>query len=127
LLGIPRVVGSDNVVVPVLLDQLFEIFAIRGGRIWDVVIGEPSLELSFVPFIVGCSEWIEVSDMLTHGMDKSRRIEVKRQYRAPTRSLIRYIPALVNQLLARTPWVAKATERTVERNRMFSKLFQSFR
>ena len=40
--------------LPVVLDQIFEIFTISGRWIWDIVVREPSLKLSFVPFIVRC-------------------------------------------------------------------------
>lgn len=40
--------------MPVGLDQVFEILAVSGGGVWDVVVGEPALELGFVPFVIGC-------------------------------------------------------------------------
>lgn len=54
--SIPLLVGSDDLVIPVGLDELLELLAVRGCRIGDIVVGKPSLELSLVPFVVGCQE-----------------------------------------------------------------------
>ena len=53
LLGIPALVRTDGVVLPVLLDQILQILAICWSRVGDVVVGEPSLELSLVPLVIG--------------------------------------------------------------------------
>lgn len=50
--GIPLVVGLNNVVVPVLLDEVLDVLAVSGGRIRDAVVGEPTLELSLMPLVV---------------------------------------------------------------------------
>ena len=50
--GIPVIVGGSNFGLPVIFDEVLEVLAISGSGIWDVVIGKPSLELGFVPFIV---------------------------------------------------------------------------
>jgi len=38
LLGVPGVVGLDNVGVPVVLDERLEIFPVGGSWVWDVVV-----------------------------------------------------------------------------------------
>lgn len=52
LRGVPFVVWGDNVALPVLLDKIFEKFAVSRGWVGDVIIREPSLELGFVPVVV---------------------------------------------------------------------------
>lgn len=52
LLGVPGLIGCDDVVVPVLLDQVVELLSVSGGGVWDVIVGEPALELCFVPLVV---------------------------------------------------------------------------
>lgn len=52
LLRIPLVVGLGDVILPVGLDEVLEILTVSGGGVGDVVVGEPSLELSLVPFVV---------------------------------------------------------------------------
>lgn len=54
--SIPLLVGSDHLVIPVGLNELLKLLAVRGCRIGDVVIGKPSLELSLVPLVVGCED-----------------------------------------------------------------------
>ena len=50
---IPRRGGRVNHFgLPVLFDKILQVFAIRRSRIWDVMVGEPALELSLVPFVV---------------------------------------------------------------------------
>ena len=51
--GVPVLVGGHDVAVPVLADQGLEVAARGGRRVGDVVVGEPALELSLVPFVVG--------------------------------------------------------------------------
>lgn len=98
VLGGPRVVGLDDVVVPVGLDELLEILPIGGSRVGDVVVRQPALELRLVPLVVS---WR--GGQLSAAMGgKGQRIDV---------------PALENQLLATTPWTARAV-RTVWRKRM---------
>lgn len=46
--------GIDHILLPVVLDQGFQIFAISCFRMRDVVVREPSLQLSLVPFVVCC-------------------------------------------------------------------------
>lgn len=48
----PAVVRSHDLVVPVLLDEVFEIFPICGSGMWDVVVRQPSLKLRLVPLVV---------------------------------------------------------------------------
>jgi hypothetical protein len=59
IVGIGSLVASsgqriDNLSLPVVLDQVLEIFAISWSRVRDVVIREPTLKLSLVPFVVCC-------------------------------------------------------------------------
>lgn len=49
---IPLAVGLGDVVFPVGFDEVLEILAIGGGGVGDVVVGEPSLQLGLVPFVV---------------------------------------------------------------------------
>ena len=58
--GVPLVVWLCNVIFPVVLDEVLKIFAIRRCRIRDVVVREPSLELSLVPFVVCCTGSVSV-------------------------------------------------------------------
>lgn len=34
--------GVDNLLLPVVLDQVLEVFSISWGRIWNIVIRQPS-------------------------------------------------------------------------------------
>jgi hypothetical protein len=52
----PRVVGLDDVVIPVLLDQRLEVLAVGRSGVGDVVVGQPRLELGLVPLVVGCGK-----------------------------------------------------------------------
>ncbi len=52
LVRIPFAIWRHDVGIPVLLDQLLEVSAIGGGRVGNVVIGEPALQLRFVPLVV---------------------------------------------------------------------------
>ena len=57
LLGVPVVVWCSNVVLPVLVDQIDQVLAISWGRVWDVVVRQPSLKLGLMPLVVswkGC-------------------------------------------------------------------------
>lgn len=38
--------------LPVLLDEVFQVFPISGAGIRYIVVGEPTLELGLVPFVV---------------------------------------------------------------------------
>ena len=58
--GVPLVVWLRNVVLPVVLDEVLKVFTIRRRRIRDVVIREPSLQLSLVPFVVCCTGSVSV-------------------------------------------------------------------
>lgn len=84
--GVPRVVGRDDVVIPVVLDELLEILAVGGSGVGDVVVGEPALELRLVPLVVSCR--FGVSLVIT----RSRDVDVNV-----------YLPALENQELATAP------------------------
>ena len=42
----------NNLGLPVLLDEIFQIFPIRWSRVGDIMIGEPSFKLSLVPLVV---------------------------------------------------------------------------
>lgn len=52
LVGVPLAVWLDHVVVPVLLHKVLKILAVRSSWVWNVVIREPTLELSLVPFVI---------------------------------------------------------------------------
>jgi len=55
LVRVPGVVGLDDIILPVLLDQVLKVFAVGGSWVWDVVVREPALKLSLVPFVVCCT------------------------------------------------------------------------
>jgi len=54
-LGVPRVVGLSDVVFPAVLDEVLQVLAVGRGGVWDVVIRQPPLQLSLVPFVVRCA------------------------------------------------------------------------
>jgi len=49
---IPVRVGRLHSRLPVVLHKVLEIFAISRSRVWDIVVGEPALELGLVPLVV---------------------------------------------------------------------------
>lgn len=51
-LRVPGAVGLDDVVLPVVLDQVLEVLAVGGRGVGDVVVREPALQLRLVPFVV---------------------------------------------------------------------------
>jgi hypothetical protein len=55
LVGVPLAVWLGNIVVPVLLNQVLEVLAIRSCGVGDVVIGQPALKLSLMPLVVDCA------------------------------------------------------------------------
>jgi hypothetical protein len=44
--------GIYDLSLPICLDKILKIFSVCGGRIWDIVIREPALQLSLMPFVV---------------------------------------------------------------------------
>ena len=52
LVGIPVLIRSDDIAVPVVPDELFQILAVRRFGIGDLVVGKPALQLCFVPFVI---------------------------------------------------------------------------
>lgn len=55
LVDVPRVVRLDDVVLPVVLDQVLQVLAVRSSWVRDVVVGQPALQLGLVPFVVCCA------------------------------------------------------------------------
>ena len=55
LVGIPLVVRLRDVVLPVVLNKVLEVFAVSRCWIRNVMIREPSLKLGFVPLVVCCT------------------------------------------------------------------------
>ena len=58
IVGVGGLVASgaeriDNTALPVVLHQVFEVFTVCWCWVRDIMIREPTLELSFVPFVVG--------------------------------------------------------------------------
>lgn len=51
LFGIPIVVWGDDL-VPVFRHEPFEILSVGACGVWDVVIGQPSIELGRIPLVV---------------------------------------------------------------------------
>ena len=49
----PRAVRLDSIVVPVFLDKLLEVLAIRRGGVGHVVVREPALKFGLVPRVIG--------------------------------------------------------------------------
>lgn len=58
LSSVPRAVGLNNIIVPVLLYEALEILAV--GRAWvrHGVIREPALQLGLMPLVVDCNYWL---------------------------------------------------------------------
>jgi len=52
LVDIPAVVRLGDIVIPVGLDKVLQVLAVRSGREGDVVVREPALQLGLVPFVV---------------------------------------------------------------------------
>lgn len=52
LVGVPAVVWRGDLVLPVGLDEVDKVLAVGSGRVRDIMVGEPSLELSLVPLVV---------------------------------------------------------------------------
>lgn len=52
LVGVPLVVWLYNIVLPVLLNQILQVLAVCRCWVWDVVVREPTLELSLVPLVI---------------------------------------------------------------------------
>jgi hypothetical protein len=48
----PVVIRSDDVVVPVLLDEVLEVPSVRRRRVRDVIVREPAIQLCFMPLVV---------------------------------------------------------------------------
>lgn len=68
LIGIPAVVWRCNLVFPVELDKVDEILAVCRSRIWHIVVRQPPLELSLMPFVIGWSTLVHrVNQVLQHG------------------------------------------------------------
>lgn len=53
LVIVPVLVRGDSIVLPVLLDEVCEVLAIRWGGVRHVVIRQPTLQLGLVPLVVG--------------------------------------------------------------------------
>lgn len=53
--SVPVVVRLDDMILPVVLDELGQVLAVGRGRVGDVVVGEPALELGLMPLVVSCS------------------------------------------------------------------------
>lgn len=52
-LSVPAVVRLRHVAIPVVLNKVLQVLAVGGCWVWDVVVGQPSLELGLVPLVVG--------------------------------------------------------------------------
>jgi len=50
--SVPLAVRSYDLLIPVLLDQALQVLAISRRRVGNVVVRQPALELSLVPFVV---------------------------------------------------------------------------
>ena len=55
LIRVPVIVWLGDIVLPVLLDQVLQIFTVGCGRERNVVVRQPSLKLGLVPFVVSCA------------------------------------------------------------------------
>lgn len=55
LVEVPVVVGLSNVVLPVLRHEIGQVLAVGRSRVGHVVVGEPALKLSLMPFVVSCA------------------------------------------------------------------------
>ncbi len=45
-------IGCADFLIPVILDQGFQVFAIGWCRVWDIMIREPALQFSLMPLVV---------------------------------------------------------------------------
>jgi hypothetical protein len=107
LVRIPVLVRGDSIAVPVLLDQVLEILAVGRGRVWDVVVRQPTLELSLMPLVVSWKLFVSPAFSMT-GMDPAGCLAVgEGSLVAESVFLQCNIPALLNQLLPMTE-VARA-------------------
>lgn len=84
-------VWARNGSLPVRLDKILQLLAVSSLGIGDIVIGEPSLEFSLVPFVI-CCPIISLFDLFRSTIDN-------------------YSPALVNQVLPSAVSAARATTR----------------
>lgn len=44
LVGVPAIVGLDNIVLPIALNQVLEVFAVGWSGVWNVVVRKPSVK-----------------------------------------------------------------------------------
>ena len=51
---VPAVVRGNDVVIPILSNEVLQILAISWSGVWDVTVRQPSLEFRLVPFVVCC-------------------------------------------------------------------------
>ncbi|KAG9938486.1 hypothetical protein KCV05_g189, partial [Aureobasidium melanogenum] len=89
LLGVPSVVGLSNLVVPVVLDQINEVLAVGRGRVGNIVVREPSLQLGLMPLVLQQALLILSTTNILH------------------------LPALLNQVLAATDCAPRASTAAV--------------
>ncbi|KAG9859269.1 hypothetical protein KCU68_g188, partial [Aureobasidium melanogenum] len=97
LLGVPSVVGLSNLVVPVVLDQINEVLAVGRGRVGNIVVREPSLQLGLMPLVVSCNCVEKLQQALL----------------ILSTTNILHLPALLNQVLAATDCAPRASTAAV--------------
>ena len=100
-MSVPFIVRVDDFLVPVVLDQVLKILPVSWSGVWDVVIREPTLKFTFMPFVV---DYLAVSliSNLSPGI----------------LGVVQYIPALLNQVLATDVSAASAKTSTDRENFM---------
>ena len=56
---IPAVVWSDNLVIPIALNEALKVLAVSWSGVRNVVVRQPSLQLRLVPFVVCLPQLVE--------------------------------------------------------------------
>ena len=77
LRSLPIGVGRRNFIVPAALDQIFQIGTVCGSWIWDIVIREPSFELSLMPLVVSYMMVTMMISQCSHSEGNEVRFERK--------------------------------------------------
>lgn len=132
LVEVPVVVGLSNVVLPVLLHEIGQVLAVGRSRVGHVVVGEPALKLSLMPFVVSCAASPLVRMCLTCDGAAFDTVRLDNAGVFCTRSSKRpwpereNLPALPESQSAVTVWVAKATVAREARENFMVELSQRY-
>ena len=108
----------DDIRIPARLDELFQIPAVCRGRIWDIMVREPSLELRLMPLVVCYIVNRLVLALITPSPRTSADAEGSLLLESQPEKEHgggKHIPALENQLLPAT-FATRARETRAPRN-----------